>query len=336
MFLVNAGGMAADTLGGRLRCRTVMVAGLTKDFWCGVEGVSKSIALDVTFQRDNMSLVVEDIGCVLVFERINDDAVLCPLGIKVVNGFFGSKSSLSKGDILFCVELALDALNELFFRHGRNVCMTNGTPLIIACGLHNIVTTGTFGALSVDLFMTADTALWCTLAFALSNVGGMHGPFKVDKIAFSLALNRVTGCTGNGIARVMTGFAFLYFAFMNFVVEHHRFHADCPAVGFVTGGKKHHCRLCAAFCMFRGISGHQAFGLSEQKTCCASKSNSHQQKQFCAVPHRYCPFVQTVSKIPAAAPRCDKVLLYRKKSRTEHSAPNTPKASCESDQLSLI
>ena len=50
MFLVNIWRVAADTLGGRLRCRTVVMAGLTEDFWCGMESVSQSVALDLALQ----------------------------------------------------------------------------------------------------------------------------------------------------------------------------------------------------------------------------------------------------------------------------------------------
>ena len=66
---------------------------------------------------------------------------------------------------------------------------------------------------------------------ALGNVGGVHGPFERDELAFGLALDRVTAATGHGIARVVAGFTGFDLFLVDKVVEHHGFHARTHGTG---------------------------------------------------------------------------------------------------------
>ena len=74
-------------------------------------------------------------------------------------------------------------------------------------------------------FMAADAARGGVPLFRLSNIGGMHGLFEGNEIAFLLALDGVAVSAGLRITGVMAGFALLHCFFVNKVIEKYRFHA---------------------------------------------------------------------------------------------------------------
>ena len=114
--------------------------------------------------------------------------------------------------------------------------MADGAPGVVAHGLDQHVTAGAFTPLEL-LLVTAHTALGRVALGALGDPGGVHGPLKGDEVALGFAFHRMTGGTGHGIARVVTGLVVFDFFLMDETAETTGFMAAPLGLGFSPTGK---------------------------------------------------------------------------------------------------
>ena len=183
--------------------------------------------------------------------------------------------------------------------HGWSHRMADGAPCVVAHGLDQHVTACAFTPLEL-LLVTAHTALGRVALGALGDLGGVHGPLKGDEVALGFAFHRMTGGTGHGIARVVTGLAVFDFFLMDEMVENHGFHGRALGIGLFADRKDDHGRRRAAVRGFQGSRGRRPRPPGRQ-TRRASQGHSRQQKQCCAIPHVLVLLHTDITPIPGAA-----------------------------------